>query len=250
MSRESLFDVPLRELFHENTKKFYFGGSEEFEKRAPRSWEKTGYKSYETAKRVSLGAESETTSPIDTVIAARRSPAGFEEYAVSKAEIGAILRAAAGITDRAPSPDDHRRAYPSAGGNYPLEIYLTVFEGEDIDAGLYHYDVLDHSLAVLRQDIEPDSWEFMSLPEGNPSFTLFLTAVEQRMTRKYGNRGYRYILIETGHLMQNLCLIAQARGLGCRPYAHILEDDVGDYLGVDSGEWPLYAGVVGKPREG
>mgnify|MGYP002762850467 CR=1 FL=1 len=249
MSRETLLDVPLRELFHENTKKFHFGASEDFQKRAPAEWSKTEYKSYETAQHITLDAGEETTRPVDDIIAKRRSPLAFEEYAVSTNELGAILRAAAGITDRGPSPDDHRRAYPSAGGNYPIELYVSVFKGKDIDPGLYHYNVLNHNLAVLREDANPKTWDFMALPEGEPSFLVFLTAVEQRMTRKYGNRGYRYILMEVGHLMQNLSLVAQARGLGGRPYAHLLEDEVEDYLGLESGEWPLYAGVFGKPRK-
>lgn len=249
MSRETLFGVPLRELFHENTKKFYFGSSEEFQKQAPSEWSETEYKSYGTAERVSLDTEAETTQRVDDVINGRRSPVAFEEHAVTKAELGSILRTAAGITDRGPSSDDHRRAYPSAGGNYPLELYVCVLEGENIDTGLYHYDVLNHDLAALKRGVNPDEWAFITLPKGAPSFVVFVTAVEYRMTRKYGNRGYRYILMEAGHLMQNLCLAAQARGLGGRPYAHILEDDVDNYIGLNSGEWTLYAGVFGKPDE-
>jgi nitroreductase len=69
-----------------------------------------------------------------------------------------------------------------------------------------------------------------------------------RTTQKYGDRGYRYALMEAGHLMQNVCLIADHEGLACRPIAGFAEAAADEFLDRGAGETCLYTGLVGAPR--
>ena len=109
-----------------------------------------------------------------------------------------------------------RRSVPSAGGLYPLELYVFARRIRNLDDGIYHYEARGHGLEQVRTG-DP----FVGLD------TIFLTypfiheanlivcfgADFLRTQKKYGPRGYRYILLEAGHAAQNLCLSASDLGL-------------------------------------
>lgn len=179
----------------------------------------------------------------------RRSPTEFQNQPISHDEVATLVDGAAGITSEGRTDDFHRRAYPSGGALYPLELYVVVFAGEDIDPGLYHYNVRERTLERLVSGRLRDNVEFIStdLTDTAP-LCLFLTARMERTTQKYGDRGYRYALMEAGHVMQNVCLIAEHEGLGCRPIAGFAEASADEFLELSDAETCLYTGVVGVPR--
>jgi nitroreductase len=72
----------------------------------------------------------------------------------------------------------------------------------------------------------------------------------QRVATKYGERGDRFLLLEAGHLMQNLCLVSTSLGLCTVPLGGCLERDVSDELRLPDGDRVLYAGVCGPPISG
>jgi SagB-type dehydrogenase family enzyme len=109
-----------------------------------------------------------------------------------------------------------RRPVPSAGGLYPLEIYALVRNVEGLPRGVYHYDSIGDALETIRQG----SWE----NEAEEAFhtwafvkhaptIICVGAVFERSQSKYGPRGYRYVLLEAGHAVQNVCLSAREIGL-------------------------------------
>lgn len=179
----------------------------------------------------------------------RRSPTRFEDQPITHEEVAALVDGAAGIVFEGENDDLHRRAYPSGGALYPLELYPLVLAGADIDPGLYHYNVLDRTLeklisGQLRAEIDFIATDLID----TAPFCLFLTARMERTTRKYGDRGYRYALMEAGHMMQNICLIAEHIGLGCRPIAGFAEAAADEFLQRGDTETCLYTGVVGLPQ--
>jgi len=110
------------------------------------------------------------------------------------------------------------RAAPSAGGLYPAEIYLVVRGGvADLDPGLYGYSPLRHQLAPLW--IGNDAAIALDLAcYGNAAvqaapFILIASGVFQRSAWRYGERAYRRVLLDTGHLLGNAMLAATALGL-------------------------------------
>jgi SagB-type dehydrogenase family enzyme len=109
-----------------------------------------------------------------------------------------------------------RRTVPSAGGLFPLELYLFSQRVEGLDDGLYHYDVVAHSLQQLRSEnlfgtLEPMFYAYPFMKNAN--VVIAMAAVFMRTQAKYGPRGYRYILLEAGHVAQNICLRAEELGL-------------------------------------
>lgn len=134
--------------------------------------------------------------------------------------LAALLAGAYGLTRPVTIPEGLQlmaRAVPSAGGLYPLELYVLLQRVDTLDDGLYHYNVVDHALEPLRMGIERTSLAECVLAAPfleNANALVFVSAVFDRTLHKYGPRGYRYILFEAGHAAQNLCLLAAERDLG------------------------------------
>jgi SagB-type dehydrogenase family enzyme len=68
-----------------------------------------------------------------------------------------------------------------------------------------------------------------------------------RVTHKYGGRGYRFLLLEAGHLMQNLCLVSTSLGLATVPLGGYLERSITETLALPATDHVLYVGVCGSP---
>jgi SagB-type dehydrogenase family enzyme len=77
-----------------------------------------------------------------------------------------------------------------------------------------------------------------------------ITAVLERTKRKYGERGYRYVLLDIGHLAQNLYLACTALGLAVTTTGAFFDDEAADLLGIDGcDEAVLYVAFVGRSRD-
>ncbi|RPJ18478.1 MAG: SagB/ThcOx family dehydrogenase, partial [Desulfobacteraceae bacterium] len=100
------------------------------------------------------------------------------------------------------------RSAASAGALYPTEIYMASHEVKGIDNGLYHYAIQNHSLDPLRKG------DVLGLAQGEGGYlTFFLTAIFFRSAWKYRARAYRYHLLDTGHVADNLILALKASKL-------------------------------------
>lgn len=146
----------------------------------------------------------------------------------------------------------HRRCTPSAGGLYPLELYVAVSRVADIPAGVYHYDARGHALAQLS---EVDSIDAIAnsifVPEATEGAgaVFMITAMFGRSKIKYGERAYRFALLEAGHAMQNMLLGATALKLGACPIGGFIDDRLNDILQIDGiEEAALYAAIIGLPH--
>jgi len=136
-----------------------------------------------------------------------------------------------------------RRTVPSAGGLFPLELYLFTQRVQGLDDGLYHYDVVAHSLHQLRREnlfptLEPMFYAYPFMKDANA--VIAMAAVFLRTQAKYGPRGYRYILLEAGHVAQNICLRAMELGLESLCMGGFLDSALNELLGLR----PKEEGVV------
>jgi SagB-type dehydrogenase family enzyme len=137
---------------------------------------------------------------------------------------------------------------PSAGGLQALELYLIVVETDWLPAGYYHYDRAGHCLAQLatlasRADVErcfPSLYQF----EGG-ALLWVLVGDGARVRAKYGDRGLRFLLLEAGHLMQNLCLVSAGLGLATVPLGGFFERDLARRLSLLDSDLVLYTGICG-----
>ena len=130
------------------------------------------------------------------------------------------------------------RFYPSAGARYPLEVYILSFK-TDLTIGLYHYYIKNHSLEMLSSSDSIDlNFDLIFNQEWikKASFLIFITARFKRNTNKYADRGYRYILMEAGHMGQNIYLLTEALGLGCCAIGGFVDGQLNKLLDIDGVE--------------
>lgn len=144
------------------------------------------------------------------------------------------------------------RTVPSAGALYPLEIFVQARTVSRLPAGLYHYNPLKHHLRLLCNGTNADQIErcFLSdtIPE-HASLLIFVTALFGRSTFKYGQRGYRFVLLEAGHVAQNINLAASALKLGCLNVGGFFDRETDAFLNLDGiSHSTLYVVVVGKAK--
>ena len=209
------------------------------------------YKYYPDAPRTPLSPpQTERGTPIWDVLQARRSVRHYDGADLSEQELSQLLWAAQGIT-RAGHGADFRTA-PSAGALYPVETYLAVHAVDEIAAGIYHYAVETHALEQLqtgdfRLDVARAALDQEIAYRANVVFIW--TAIFERSKWKYGQRAYRYVYLDAGHIAQNVALGAVALGLGSCQIAALYDGEVNALLNVDgTSESTIYMTAVGRPR--
>jgi SagB-type dehydrogenase family enzyme len=185
-------------------------------------------------------------SPLTGLLRARRSCRSFERRAMPCATLAQLLSAAAGVSERTILEDGssfRRRAAPSAGGMFPLDTYVFARDVDNVAEGVHRYDHLAHGLVeVARADVgellQPALYAYPFAASAN--VFLAFAATFARAQRKYGPRGYRYILLEAGHCAQNACLRAAELQLGTLCIGGFADGAVNRLLALE----PTEAGVV------
>jgi SagB-type dehydrogenase family enzyme len=191
-------------------------------------------------------------------IEARRSRREFGADPIALDELAALLHAGYGITHLLESPTGSGalplRAVPSGGALYPLELYLAALRVDGLEPGLYHFDPLLRELETVRLGLVPSEVAAMSTyPEiVSPCAVLLVVAGVFGRTRfKYGLRGYRFALLEAGHLGQNIVLVATALGLASVPLGGFYDRLTDEVLGLDGvNVSSLYTIAVGRAPVG
>jgi len=204
-------------------------------------------KTYAGAERTALPDPHGTRGlSLEEVIETRRSIRNYCAEPLSSEELSRLLHAAQGITEQRWG----FRAAPSAGALYPIELYAVVQDVAGLEPGIYHYAVQEHELELLQSGdfraavMQAGLWQDF-LGQANVCFVL--SAIFQRTRWKYRERTYRYIMLEAGHIGQNLYLAATSMGLGACAVGAFLDDDLNDLLGLDGREEAaLYVITVGK----
>ena len=188
---------------------------------------------------------------VEEALAIRRSRRNFQDRAISKEQLSQILWAAYGITQPMPNRAGLRggfRTTPSAGATYPLEIYVIVGNVEGLRAGVYRYVSEEHKLVMVIYGDIRDELARAALGQRmvrEAPATVFYSAVFYRTTRRYGERGIRYVYIELGHSAQNVYLQAEALGLGTVAIGAFVDDMVREILNLPDDEEPLYLMPIG-----
>jgi SagB-type dehydrogenase family enzyme len=209
------------------------------------------YKKYPSARRIQLSQEFPASSlPLVEMLKKRRSTRSFSPEALSIADLSFLLWASTGVQRREQGYDF--RTVPSAGALYPIETYLIVSRVEDLEKGLYHYDIQAHSLEELKAGDFAEKLAHAALEQKmfiKAPVVLIWTAVFERSKWKYAQRAYRYVYLDAGHIAQNLVLSATSIGLGSCHVGAFFDDEINQILGVDgTDESVIYLSVVGHPR--
>ena len=186
---------------------------------------------------------------VEKAIKERRTIRDFKERPLSLVFLSQLLWAGQGITD----PKEGKRAIPSGGALYPLDIYLIIGEKgvEGMEGGVYHYLPGKNSITLIskgdrRKEIASASLWQMWMAKAPVIFII--TAEYRRITGKYGERGIRYALMEVGHVGQNLFLQVEALGLGASIVGAFNDADVARVMGSPTQHEPLLIMPVGYKR--
>lgn len=208
------------------------------------------YKIYENPiKTVDLRQPRRKGGPgLWAVLEGRRTRRTYRPEPVGIKDLSQLLWAADGKTKE--GREAVLRTAPSAGALYPVELYVMANEVEGLERGIYHYDVPGHRLVMIREGDFAEAAAHAALGQSMLSKSgavIFLTAVIERARWKYGQRAYRYIYLDAGHVGQNVCLAAGGLGLGTCPIGAFYDDELNAILGVDgTEETAVYAFTVGR----
>lgn len=146
-----------------------------------------------------------------------QNSSGYPPKAVNPQLLATLLQQSYGLTARTrhPGQEFYYRSVASAGALYPTELYLAASSVSGLEAGLYHYEIAHNRLIPLRGN-NPAHWVSQATnvaPEKRLAATFLITGILFRSAWKYRARAYRYILLDAGHLMENLVLASKSLSL-------------------------------------
>ncbi len=175
---------------------------------------------------------------LDKVLRGRVSTYDLSPVDLTLEQMATILYYAYGVTRDNGGTDLPRsfRIVPSAGALYPLELFIHLNHSSLLEPGIYHYNPIQHNIRCTRAGngtgniaqalVQPKLAE-------QASVIIFITALCERSVNKYGDRGYRFALIEAGHVAQNINLVTTALGLGSVNVGGFFDREVDQFLGLD-----------------
>src|SRR5215510_13909651 len=226
--RMSNRDRDVAHLYHESTKLFYL----DLQRKPP------VHKRYKALLSLPLPTEvsSLAVPTLEAVAATGSAVSSAQELALTT--LAAVLFFSAGEIRRrtfAGAGEVTFRAAASAGGLYPIEVYVVCGDLPGLAAGVYHFSPADFALRCLRQG---DYRMVLAQAAGDPTGatvpgTLVFSAVFWRSAWKYRVRSYRYCFWDNGTIVANLLAAATAAGLPARVLMGFVDAQVNHLLGLD-----------------
>ncbi len=183
-------------------------------------------------------------------IETRRSLRKYDNISLKLDELSYLLWCTQGVQQVLSRPST-LRTVPSAGARHAFETFLLINNVEGIKPGLYRYIALSHKLMEITTESEIaqkvtnacHEQEFIK----NSAVTFIWSAVVDRMKWRYGERGYRYLHLDAGHICQNLYLAAESIDSGVCAIGSYDDDAINSLLGLDGeNQFVIYAATVGK----
>lgn len=208
------------------------------------------YKEYSQARRIELPSfEPSGPMNLDTALKQRKSIRDFQPEPISLGQLAYLLWASTGI-QRVEQGYEFRTA-PSAGALYPIETYVIANDVRKFEPGLYHYNIQAHKLEEIRKGKMRQQITAAALGQdmcARAAVVFAWSAVFERCKWKYGQRAYRYIYLDAGHIAENLALAAVSLNLGTCEIGALFDDDVNAIIGIDGVEESVVCmAVVGAP---
>ncbi len=203
-------------------------------------------RTHEHRPAIELPRSALPSQPLGEVLEARRSTLARDRAPLRLGDLAALLHASYSASPAAAGGS--RRPVPSAGALYPLELYVIALDVADLEPCISHYNPFRNTLEVLAS---ADHGQVRSalvdpaLVDGASAFVV-ITALFWRSRFKYGLRGYRFALLEAGHVVQNAVLAASSLGLEALPLGGFYDRRVDSLVGADGlDEASVYAFLLG-----
>ena len=251
--------IELWSMYHENTKHFpHIVHTLPLSEGELADLMRKGAKSYPTASRVRLKSIKTTSGiSLEDALFRRRSIRVFSIKAIPVSSISRLLQLSYGVSGysflntRGETYRYDLRTAPSAGALFSCEVYLAALNIRNLKKGIYHYSPGHNELEILTLNNDIGKLMNESIIDAavfqNWAASLIITGTFRKAITKYGERGYRYILLDAGHIGQNIYLAANALDLGVVGVCGFYDDKVNDVLSLDSqDESALYMILLGQ----
>lgn len=211
------------------------------------------FRTYPGAARTRLpGRDFALDTTLGAALERRRSIRDYALRPMPLETLGRLLHTSYGVRGhrRVEGRWVYDRPAPSAGARYPLELYVATQAVEGLADAIYHYDARAHELELVRLGLVQPTLVDLAVGQSlvnNTNAVVILTAVRDRTMWKYGQRGYRHILLDAGHVGQNLYLVATALGLGPTAIGGFYDREVNELLKLPDDEETFYIVCIGQP---
>lgn len=188
----------------------------------------------------------ESQTPVELALQTRRSVREFADTALTLDEVAQLLWAAQGLTDAS-----GHRTVPSAGALYPLEVHLLAGQVDGLPAGVYRYRPHGHVLMRIFEGDTRQALQNAALNQsamGEAAAVLVISAIFERTTQKYGDRGVQYVHAEVGSAAQSVYLQAVSLKLGTVYIGAFDDERVSAVMQMPVDEKPVCLMPVGRPK--
>ncbi len=177
----------------------------------------------------------------------RRTTRQFSDLPLSLEQIGQLMWAGQGVTAK----DSGRRSAPSGGRAYPIDLYLVANNVSGIKTGIYQYIPDCHQL-LLHQEGEFRMSMYKAASQQpwvrSASAIVIFAASPTKAAVKYGKEtAMKSILLEAGHISQNIYLQATSLGLGVAAIGGFSPEAVERILNLNSDRKVVYLNLLGSP---
>jgi SagB-type dehydrogenase family enzyme len=204
-------------------------------------------------ERIELPSVENIGGRVQKIIEQRRSLRQYSQKSLTLQELSYLLWCTQGVK-QAEAGLHTFRTVPSAGARHTFETFVLVNRVKGLKNLLYQYIALEHKLAVVSRDdriAEKITFGCLGQKIITTSAAAFIWIADvKRMTWRYGQRGYRYILLDAGHICQNLYLAAESIDCGACAIGAFDDDVMNETLGLDGKKhFMAYAACVGKKSE-
>ncbi|MBI5724736.1 MAG: SagB/ThcOx family dehydrogenase [Planctomycetes bacterium] len=185
------------------------------------------------------------------ILKRRRSRRNFSEKPLALAELSFLLWATQGVTKTVGDNYATLRPVPSAGARHPFETYIAINRVEGLRTGVYRYLPLGHKLVFVHSP-QGQADRLMRAAMGQPfastaAATFVWACVAYRGEWRYGPAAHKPMLIDAGHVCQNLYLACEAIGCGTCAIAAYDQKLLDELLLLDGqDEFAVYLAPVGR----
>jgi len=196
------------------------------------------------------GAAEVKPLDVSAAVNQRCSTRSYSSEPISLAELSYLLWCTQGVKEITAQPVT-RRTVPSAGSRHPFETYVVANRVDGLEPGIYTYlggknQLRPHIVGPgLAEKVAHAAYRQRFV--GSSAVTFIWSAIPYRCVWRYGQRAYRYMFLDAGHVCAHLYLAAQAIGCGCCAVGAFNDDELNGLLGLDGqNEFTIYMGVIGK----
>jgi SagB-type dehydrogenase family enzyme len=188
------------------------------------------------------------------VMKKRRTARSVRAEPITIGELSQVLFSGVGITGFVQSETAvlPLKMTPSGGARNPYEAFVWARDVEGLEPGIYHYSATEHSLQKVADSPNEAPQQYLQNQDwANPMpAIIFLVAVLERVSWKYHDpNAYRAVMIEAGHISQNMMLACAANGMSMCPTAALCHSKISNLLQLSKiTHTPVYALMTGKPE--